>query len=172
MNNVNLSAIEETKKRILNNEVPSKKEFIIEGEWIFDKHIQFMAKIEYPNGIAEISTDQPQIAGGHGNAPNPIQVCALGMISCYATTFITIATQMGIKIEKLKAKGYILVNMKSTFDIEDAPPVEKVLIELEIKTNANKEKIEEIRKLTNKKCPAAYVIQNSVPFESKINYEN
>jgi len=172
MNNVNINAIEETKKKILNNELPSKREFIVEGEWIFDKNIQFMGIIEYPNGISELSTDQPQISGGHGNAPNPVQICAFGMISCYATTFMTIATSMNVKIDKLKAKGYILVNMKSVFDIENEPVVEKVRIELDIKSNESQEIIEKIRKLADEKCPAAYVIQNKIPFESKINYEN
>ncbi|MEO0143409.1 MAG: OsmC family protein [candidate division WOR-3 bacterium] len=168
MNNVNIESIKITREKILNNELPEKRSFIVEGEWIFDKKIQFMGKIEYPNGITELSTDQPPISGGYGNAPNPVQICAFGMISCYSTTFMTIASQMGIEIKKLKAIGYVDVNMKSVFDIEDSPVVEKITIELEIETNANKEIIEEIRKLANKKCPAAYVIQNQVPFETRI----
>ncbi len=169
MNNVNIKAIEETKDKILNNEFPSKRSFIVEGEWVFDRNIQFMGTIEYPNGISELSTDQPPQSGGHGNAPNPIQICAFGMISCYSTTFVTIATQMGIEIKKLRAKGYVDVNMRSVFDIEDEPVVEKITIELEIETNASKEIIEKIKELSDKKCPAAYVIQNKVPFESKVN---
>ncbi len=168
MNNINIKAIEDTKNKILNSELPSRKSFIVEGEWVFDKSIQFMGTIEYPNGIAELSTDQVQQSGGHGNAPNPVQICAFGMISCYSTTFMTIATQMGIEIKKLKAKGYVDVNMRSIFDIEDEPVVEKITIELEIETNASGEIIEKIRELSDKKCPAAYVIQNKVPFESKV----
>ncbi|MEO0202971.1 MAG: OsmC family protein [candidate division WOR-3 bacterium] len=168
LNNVNIKAIEETRKKILNNELPEKKTFIIEGEWVFDKEIQFSGKIEYPNGEMEILTDQVPLSGGYGNAPNPVQICGFGIISCYSTTFMTIASQMGIEIKELKARTYMEVNMKSVFDIEDSPIVEKIIIELEIKTEANKEIIEEIKRIANKKCPAAYVIQNRIPFEAKI----
>jgi uncharacterized OsmC-like protein len=85
---------------------------------------------------------------------------------------MTIATQKGIKINKLKAKGMVLVNMKSVFEITNEPVVEKVSIELEVESSVSKEELLEVKKLADKKCPAAYVIQNVIPFESKINYEN
>jgi uncharacterized OsmC-like protein len=172
MNNVNIDKILETREKLLKGEIEEKRAFQVEGEWIFEGNVQFIGTIQFPNGLAELSTDQPIISGGHGNALNPVQYCVFAMISCYATTFMTIATQKGIKINKLKAKGMVLVNMKSVFEITNEPVVEKVSIELEVESSVSKEELLEVKKLADKKCPAAYVIQNVIPFESKINYEN
>jgi uncharacterized OsmC-like protein len=73
------------------------------------------------------------------------------MIACYATTFVTIATMKGVKIDSLKVRGYSKVNMKSVFEIEEGPVVEEVGITLE-----------------EKKCPAAYTVSHAVPFRSEI----
>lgn len=132
---------------------------------------QFRAEIEFPKGKINLITDQPPPSGGRGNAPNPLQYCVFAMISCYATTFMTIATSKGVEIKKLKAKGASLVNMKSLFEIEEGPVVEKVWVELEVDSNADAKILEEIKKETDKECPAAYTVQNKVPFESSV-YSN
>ncbi|MCS7245259.1 MAG: OsmC family protein [candidate division WOR-3 bacterium] len=168
MNNVNVKQLFETREKIIKNQFPSEREFIVEGEWVFDKHIQFTGRIEYTNGIVELSTDQPPQSGGYGNAPNPVQICVFGVISCYSTTFMTIASLRGIEIKKLKAKGSILLDMRSVFEIEDLPVVKKVSVELDIESDVDRSVLEEIRLLANKKCPAAYVIQNPIELETKI----
>ncbi|MEO0143412.1 MAG: OsmC family protein [candidate division WOR-3 bacterium] len=171
INNVNVEAIKETREKILRNEWPAKRPYIVEGEWVFDKEVQFIGKIEYPQGEIEIPVDNVPAMGGHGNAPNPVQICTFGMISCYAYTFVSVAAEMGIKIKKLKIKGYVDVNLKSVLNIEDTAVVEGVNLEVEIQSDADKEIIEKIKEISNKKCPAAYIIQNPIPFRVKIKTE-
>lgn len=168
MNNINLENIQKTKEAITKGEFPEKKSFIAEGEWIFGEEGQFKGTLEFPNGKVTLITDQPPPSGGKGNAPNPVQYCVFAMISCYATTFMTIAASKGIEIKKLKARGASEVNMKSVFELEEGPVVEKVWIELEIESNADRNVVEEIRKEADRKCPAAFTVQNKIPFESKI----
>ncbi len=170
MNNINLENIQKTKEDIIKGEFPERKPFIAEGEWLFSGEGQFKGTLEFPKGKVTLITDQPSLSGGKGNAPNPVQYCVFAMISCYATTFMTIAASKGIEIKKLKAKGASEVNMKSVFEIEENPVVEKVWIELEIESSADKIILEEIKKETDRKCPAAFTVQNKVPFESKILY--
>ena len=168
MNNINLENIQKTKEAITKGEFPERKPFIAEGEWIFSEEGQFKGTLEFPKGKITLITDQPPPSGGNGNAPNPVQYCVFAMISCYATTFMTIAASKGVEIKKLKAKGASEVNMKSVFEVEEGPIVEKVWIELEIESDADKNIIEEIRKEADRKCPAAFTVQNKIPFESKI----
>ncbi len=169
MNNINLLSINKTREEILRGEFPDKKSFEVQGEWIFNEEGQFKAEIEFPKGKINLITDQPPPSGGRGNAPNPVQYCVFAMISCYATTFMTIAASKGVEIKKLKAKGASAINMKSVFEIEEGPVVEKVGIELEVESDADTKVLEEIKKETDKKCPAAYTVQNKVPFESSVN---
>ena len=90
------------------------------------------------------------------------------MISCYATTFVTIATQKGVEIKKLKIRGASEANMKAIFEVEEGPIIERVWVELEIESDAPREVLEEIRQLANEKCPAAFTVSHAIPFESKI----
>ncbi|MFZ8832648.1 MAG: OsmC family protein, partial [Candidatus Caldipriscus sp.] len=80
----------------------------------------------------------------------------------------TIATMKGVKIDSLKVKGYSKVNMKSVLEIEEGPVVEEVGITLEVISPAPMEVLEEIKKLADQKCPAAYTVSHAVPFRSKI----
>ncbi len=168
MNNINLENIQKTKEEIIKGEFPEIKPFLVEGEWLFSEEGQFKATLEFPKGKITLITDQPPPSGGNGNAPNPVQYCVFAMISCYATTFMTISASKNIEIKKLKARGAAHVNMKSIFEIEEKNPVEKVWIELEIESSADKLILEEIKKETDRKCPAAFTVQNKIPFESKI----
>lgn len=170
MNNVNLQAIQNTQEQIKKGEFPAERDFIVEGEWITDQNAdaQFRANVEFPQGSVTLRSDQPPPAGGQGRHPNPIQYCAFGVVSCYATTFVTLATMKGIRIESLRVRGGIRVNMKSVMEVEPGPPNLGVWVELEVKSDATPQQLEELRKETDEKCPAAFTIRNSVPFTSTI----
>ncbi len=168
MNNININSLNKTREEILKGEFPDKKSFEVQGEWIFNEEGQFKAEIEFPKGKINLITDQPLPSGGRGNAPNPVQYCVFAMISCYTTTFMTIAASKNVEIKRLKARGASTINMKSIFEIEEGPVVEKVWIELVVESDANIKILEEIKKKTDKKCPAAYVAQNKIPFESTL----
>jgi uncharacterized OsmC-like protein len=167
MNNVNLEKILETREKIVKGEIPAYRLFEAEGEWMFGE-TQFRANLTFENGSITLFTDQPTPSGGKGNAPNPVQYCVFSMIACYATTFVTIATMRGVKIDSLKVRGYSKVNMKSVFEIEEGPVVEEVGITLEVVSPAPMEVLEEIKKLADQKCPAAYTVSHAVPFRSEI----
>ncbi len=166
-NNVNLDALKSTAEAIREGKVPGERVFTVSGEWVYDRY-QFKATLEFERGSLEVHTDQPTPAGGKGNAPNPVQYCVFAMVACYSTTFMTIAAKRGVEIRSLKAKGYSRVNMRAVFDLEDAPVVEEVGIELEVESNAPAEVLDEIRREADRKCPAAYTVASSVPFKSTV----
>jgi len=166
-NNVNLEALKGTAEAIKNGKSPEKKVFSVSGEWVYDSY-QFKANLGFEGGTIEVRTDQPTAAGGRGNAPNPVQYCVFAMVACYSTTFMTIAAQRGVDIRSLKARGYSRVNMRAVFNLEDAPVVEEVGIELEVESDAPAEVLDEIRREADRKCPAAYTVANSVPFRSNV----
>ncbi|MFN4182554.1 MAG: OsmC family protein [bacterium] len=168
MNNINLGLIEKTRGEIVRGEFPVKKEFVVEGRWLYTEEGQFEAEVEYPAGKLRMVTDQPPPSGGRGKAPNAVQYCVFAMVACFATTYMTIAAGRGVKITALKARGATVVNMKSVLDLEQGKPVEKVWVELQVESSASRDELEEILREANVKCPAAYTVQNSVPFESRL----
>jgi uncharacterized OsmC-like protein len=169
-NNLNLKAIEETKEKLIRGEFPEVKSFVVEGSWITEPNEkgQFHAVLEFPAGTLPLTTDQPPPMGGKGHEPNAVQYCVFAMLACYATTFVTLATEKGITIKSLKVRGASEVNMKGVLGIEEGPIVKRVWIELEVESDASQEVLEELRRLADQKCPAAFTVQNPVPFQSKL----
>ncbi|MHA2610170.1 MAG: OsmC family protein [bacterium JZ-2024 1] len=168
VNNINLKLIEKTREEVVRGEFPERKEFVVEGRWLYGEEGQFEAVVEFPGGNLRMVTDQPPATGGRGQAPNAIQYCVFAMVACFATTYMTLAAQRGVEITSLKARGASVVNMKSVLELEQEKPVEKVWVELAVESSASREQLEEIRKEAQVKCPAAYTVQNSVPFESRL----
>jgi len=170
MNSLNLEAIEETKKKLESGKISEVKSFLVEGNWLADleERGQFRSTLEFPAGTLTLTADQAPPMGGRGLEPNAVQYCVFAMLACYATTFVTLATEKGITINSLKARGATEVNLKRVLGIEEGPIVEMVWIELQVEADTPKRELEELRKLADQKCPAAFTIQNPVPFQSKL----
>lgn len=168
LNNINTTALENTRKAVEAGEFPEVREFVEEGEWIFTEEGQFRGTIQFPNGTLTLISDQPPPTGGRGNAPNPIQYCAFAVGACYATTLMTIAATRGISIRSLKVRTIIQVNMKAVTELEEGPVTKGVRIEVELSSDAPAEHLQELKEEADRKCPAAYTIQNQVPFSSEL----
>ncbi len=168
INNVNLEALQKTREAIEKGEFPEEKEFIGEGEWLFDESGQFRGVLEFPEGTLTLVSDQPPPSGGGGRAPNPLQYCAFAVAACYATTFMTLAAMEGIKIDSLKVRAKVKVNMKAVMELEDAPVNKGVMLEVEVSSSAPESKLRELKAKADEKCPAAYTISHTVPFSSEL----
>lgn len=172
MNNINLKGIEEFSKTIKENPLEVKKVKNVSGRWNFKKGSpQFSARVEFQNGSAIFKSDLPQFMGGGGLEPDPLQYCLFGLASCFAGTFVSIATQKGIELKNFEVSIESKVNFLEHFDICNDPIVEEVTITLNIDSNATKEKIKEIEKLSIEKCPGIYCLTNPVPLITKIIHE-
>ena len=168
VNNMNVEALAKTREDVARGEFPEVKVFSEGGEWIFTDEGQFRGTIEFPGGTLTLVSDQPPPTGGRGKAPNPIQYCAFAVAACYATTLVTIASAEGIKINSLKVRANVEVNMKAVTEIEEGPVTKGVNLEVEISAEAPPEKLQQLKEAADQKCPAAYTIQNVVPFSSTL----
>ncbi len=171
VNNLDLEALAKTREAVEKGEAPAEKVFAAEGEWLFSDEGLFKGKIEYPGGVVEIISDQPPQSGGYGKYPNPVQYCVFSMIACYATTFMTLAATKGVSIKKFKIKGGSVANMKAIMEIEEGPIVKEVFVDVEVESDADEEVIKGLLEEANKKCPAAYTVQNAVPFKANLTYK-
>ncbi len=82
-----------------------KRRQTIQGEWILERgEPQFWAEVSFEGGKVVMESDQPKDLGGGGSRPGPLHYCFFGLVSCYATTFATIASMMGIELRRLTAR--------------------------------------------------------------------
>ncbi len=115
-----------------------------------------------------VESDQAPFMGGEGRAPNPIRYCLFGMAACFTATFAAIAVEKGLEAESFVVTAENKANLKKAFGFSEDPIVEKVFLNIELKSDAAREKIEEVRKLALERCPGVYCLTRAIPLESKI----
>jgi len=171
VNRVNLDKLNETLREITNNPNKAKKVTRIEGEWLLDEveGPQFRTEIQAEKGKFIIEADQPIPLGGGGTRPGPMHYCLYGVAACTAATFATIAATEGIKLRKMKIVVEGHMDLSKTLGISENPIVEEVKLQIIVDTDAGDEKIHEIKKLAEERCPAVYCLTAPVKMTVEVS---
>ena len=169
MNNVNASALEQVAKEAETDKSKVKRSQKIEGEWLLEEGgPQFRAEINFEGGKITMESDQPTNLGGGGTRPGPLHYCFFGLVSCYTATFAAMASMMGIELKKLSARLESNLDFSRVFGLSQAPVMEKIRIILQVKSDAPREKLEEIERLAYERCPAVYALSTPVNLDTSL----
>ncbi|MDP2953562.1 MAG: OsmC family protein, partial [Chloroflexota bacterium] len=105
LNNVNVGVLEQVVREARTDRSKVKRSQRIEGEWLLKEGgPQFRAEVSFEGGKLVMEADQPKNLGGGGTRPGPLHYCFFGLVACYTATFAAVASQMGIKLQKLTAR--------------------------------------------------------------------
>ncbi len=169
MNNVDLGKIKATVEKAEADPSTLKKVNMIEGDWLLGEGgPQFRAEVQIETGKVALEADQPGFLGGSGSAPGPMIYCLYGVASCFAATFATIAAKEGIELTKLKVIAESHVDLSQSMGLSDNPTVDKVTFKVLCEAKAGKEKIEELKKLAQERCPAVYCLTTPIPLRVEL----
>ena len=167
-NNVDLNKISKTIEEGINDLATLRRPVKLAAEWNLnpDKPYQFKTELAYEKGKQVIEIDSPSFLGGNGNRLGPMAYCVAGITSCFIATFVTVASSKGIRLSKLNVNAQCSINFAKTFDIADEPITEGIEFQIEAESqDADKQQLEEIIGLAEKRCPAIY----SMMHEIKVN---
>ncbi len=163
LNNVNVSMLEQVTREAETDKSKVRRTQKIEGEWLLEEgQPQFRAEVSFEGGKIVMESDQPRNLGGAGTRPGPLHYCFFGLVSCYTATFAAMASQMGIKLNKLTARLEGNLNFSRGFGLSREPVMEEIRIVLQVDSNASKEKLEEAEKLAYERCPAVFALTEKV----------
>jgi uncharacterized OsmC-like protein len=174
INNTNLDKIQNTIERGQKDKQFLKKPVKLQGEWNFDvqKGYQFKTELSYEQGKQIIEIDSPSFLGGNGSRLGPMGYCVAGITSCFITTFVSVVSSQGVKLEKLNVNAECNINFAKTFDIADEPITEGINFEIDVRTTGDKEvdkqKLQELVKMAEERCPAIYSMSNVIKVNAKI----
>jgi len=169
MNNINLKEMNSFVEEVKQDLAKSKRTKKVECSWNFEeKKSQMVSKLQYAQGETTLQSDLAPFMGGTGSAPDPIQYCLFGLAACFAGTFMSTATTMGIKIESLKVSAENSLDFSKTIGLTKNPITEKVKIVTEVKSGAKKEQLKELEKLSRERCPGVYCLVNPIPLELEL----
>jgi uncharacterized OsmC-like protein len=169
MNNMNLQGMKIFMEEVKQDPSKAKKSKKIECSRNFDEgKPQIESKAQHPKGETLLRSDFAPFMGGEGLAPDPIQYCLFGLAACFAGTFMSTATMMGIKIQSLKVSAENLVDLSKSLGLINNPIVEKVKITTTVKSNVKEEQLKEIEKIAQERCPGVYCLVNPIKLESEL----
>lgn len=171
LNNVDLDKISQTATNGKKDKSTLKKPVRLQGEWNLDptKDYQFKTELAFEKGKQVIEIDSPSFLGGSGNRPGPMAYCIAGMTSCFIGTFVSVASGQGIKLTKLSVNAECNINFAKTFDVADEPITEGINFQIDVQSdNADKQKLQEILKIAEERCPAMYSMSHVIKVNAQI----
>ena len=170
MNNVNLIELNKTIGSAKKDKNLLKKQMVVEGEWsLIENKPQFNSKISTQSGKTYIlSADEPTVFGGREAAPNAVQHCLFGIAACYAATFAQWATIKGINLKKLSVKITGDLNVNKRFAVSEEDIVNYIEIKLDVSSESKASEIQEIKDITDKRCPAMFCMTNNIKVKTEI----
>ena len=172
MNNMNLKAMKIFMEEVKEDPFKAKKSKKVECSWNIDEgKPQMESKAHFPKGEMVLRSDFAPFMGGDGLAPDPIQYCLFGFAACFAGTFMSSATMLGIRIDRLKVSAENFMDLSKSLGLSNNPIVEKVKITTIVKSDAKEEQLKELEKMARERCPGVYCLVNPIPLETELAKE-
>ena len=142
--------------------------FNLEGEWrTADSEKQFGGLLMFPEGELHLDADFPPFLGGEGRAPSALAYCFFGAMSCYGSTFATQAAMAGVTLDSMKISLTLSVDFRGAIGIGEFPPLTGFEFNVDVVSNASNDEIQEVKILTDERCPAIWAMKNPVPFTTR-----
>ena len=168
MHNVRVDQINTKRKECIADIQTGNVEFNLEGEWrVLNEQTQFGGNISFPQGELLLEADFPPFLGGEGRAPSPLGYCFFGAMSCYGSTFSTQAAMENIKLDELKINLKLSVDFRTALGLGDFPPFNEFEFDVRVKSDVSEDKIQQIKKLADERCPAIWAMKNPVHISTK-----
>ena len=171
LNNVDLDKIAQTVAGGKKDRTTLRKPVKLQGEWNLDptRGYQFRTELSCEKGKQVVEIDSPSFMGGSGSKLSPMAYCVTGMASCFIATFVNVASGQGIKLTKLAVDAECSINFAKSFDIADEPITEGISFQIDAQSdNADKQRLQEIAKMAEERCPAMYSMTHVIRVDARI----
>lgn len=142
------------------------------------KDISFETTVNLVEGLTfegktrnfSIFIDEPENLGGNDKGPNPVEFLLFALGGCLGITIKAVSKEMNIKIDSLKIhlKGDLNPLRFMGKDFSERAGYKNIDVEIEIKSDASKEKIDELIKTAENRCPVSDNIRNITPVNIKL----
>ncbi|HEU4604721.1 MAG TPA: OsmC family protein [Nitrososphaera sp.] len=113
----------------------------------------------------EYVKDEPPILLGNDQGANPVEYALAALAGCLTTSLIYHAAAQGIKIEQVESKLQGDLDLQGFFGLSEKirNGYEHIDVTFKIKSDAPKEKLQELVELAQKRSPVFDMISNPTP---------
>lgn len=158
MNNIALEALQQTVQAIQENPELGMKKWNAQITWKDGVENEVAIR-----NFAPIIIDEPTTLGGTDKGPNPVEYLIGAVGSCFAITFQVIASQQGIKLEKVDVNIEADLNAAVFLGLAEGDGgILNPVIKLKAETSAPAQQITEIAQIALAKSPVLLSLKAKV----------
>lgn len=121
----------------------------------------------------DLTVDEPAVLGGTNKGPNPVELVLGALATCKEIVVKAYAVSLGIPVNSVKVHTTGKLDLKGFLNLDEQtrPGFNEVNYRIEIDTpETDNEKLEQLRTLTESKCPVHDIIQNPVDLNGSIQF--
>ena len=174
VNGVNVSKLFGTVEAIKEISEIAKFNFKANGKWINGGHNRTTINEFY--GACQnfqrkepfvFEKDEPPALLGEDHGANPVEYVLAALDGCLTTSLIYHAAAKGIKIDEVETSFSGDLNLHGFLGLDEniRNGYEKIKVEFKIKSDAPKEKLQELVQLAQKRSPVFDIVSNPTPVE-------
>lgn len=120
-------------------------------------------------GAHRFTIDEPEVLGGSGKAPNPVEFALAALGSCQAISYRFWAEQLGVVIDNVKVDVEGDLDTRGFLGVDDVvrPGFGGVRVSVRITGPDTTERYRQLADAVNSHCPVGDIFANPVP----VSYE-
>jgi len=119
----------------------------------------------------KIDIDEPLELKGTNTAPNPVEILLAALGGCVALTYCGYAKKLNVDIENLviNLEGDIIPGGWIDEENRKRKGFKQIRYEVRLKTKNSKEKIHQLHKLVEEKCPISDMLSNNTEIKGRVS---
>jgi len=119
----------------------------------------------------KIDIDEPLELKGTNTAPNPVEILLAALGGCVALTYQGYAKKFEVDIENLviNLEGDMIPGGWIDEENRKRRGFEQIRYEVQLKTKASKEKIHQLHKLVEEKCPVSDMLSYNTEIKGRVS---
>ncbi len=169
INNIDLARVQATVEAVRQDPAQARRPQRVEVDWNFaEGEPQMRATVQVEGKRHVLEADSPTFLGGGGLRPGPIPYCLFAFASCFAGSFAGAAAELGVRLTRLRVTAETVVDFTRPLGLGENPPAESLTFIVEADTDGDPARLEEVRQLAYRRCPAVYCITNPVPLKIEL----
>ncbi len=180
VNGVNVTNLYKTIDVIKENPEIAKFNFRAKGKWIYGGHNRTSVNEFYGacqefkrNESFVFEKDEPPVLLGQDHGANPVEYVLAALDGCLTTSLIYHAAAMGIKIDEVKTSFSGDINLHGFLGLDEniRNGYEKIKVNFKIKSDAPKEKLEQLVQLAQNRSPVFDIVSHPTPVKVSLDVE-
>ena len=172
INGIDVDALNEIVGQIQDNPSLARFRFRAINSWIRGTHNRSQIQGFYGAGqehdpanppFVHEEDEPPLLLGGH-NGANPVEYLLTGLSGCLTTSLVAQAAVHGVKLDAVESRLEGDIDVRGFLGLSDEVRngYESIRVTFKIKSDAPREKLEELVRLASERSPAADTIANPV----------